>query len=193
MTTNSDENEVLDPETAQRVSEEPSEAADEAASAEPAAETGAQSPEETEDESAKLAKELETVKDRLLRTMAEYDNHRKRTVKEKEALRADIITNVTAEFLPVMDNLERALAAECSDENYKNGVKMISDSFTAALAKLGVEEIVSDGADFDPALHQAVQRVDDDSVESGKVAKTFAKGYKIGDKVIRFAMVAVAN
>lgn len=180
MTTNSEENEVLEPETA-----EATQAAAEAPAEEPA--------DEVEDESAKLAKELETVRDQLLRTMAEYDNHRKRTVREKEALRADIITNVTAEFLPVMDNLERALAAECTDENYKNGVKMISDSFTAVLTKLGVEEIVSDGADFDPALHQAVQRVDDDSVESGKVAKTFAKGYKIGDKVIRFAMVAVAN
>ena len=184
MTTNSEENEVLDPETAEET------AAEEAAKADAAAESPA---DEVEDESAKLAKELETVRDQLLRTMAEYDNHRKRTVREKEALRADIITNVTAEFLPVMDNLERALAAECSDENYKNGVKMISDSFNAVLTKLGVEEIVSDGADFDPALHQAVQRVDDDSVESGKVAKTFAKGYKIGDKVIRFAMVAVAN
>ena len=111
----------------------------------------------------------------------------------KEALRADIITNVTSDFLPVMDNLLRALEAPCTDENYKNGVQMIFDSFMATLAKLGVEEIESDGAVFDPALHQAVQRVEDDSLESGTVAKTFAKGYKINDKVIRFAMVAVVN
>lgn len=141
----------------------------------------------------KLAAELAQVKDQLLRTMAEYDNHRKRTAKEKLELRADIISNVVSDFLPVMDNLERALQAECSDEKYKQGVSMIYDSFMETLKKLGVSEIESDGADFDPQLHQAVQRVDQDGVESGKVAKTFAKGYKINDKVIRFAMVAVAN
>ena len=152
-------------------------------SAEPAVEVE-ESPEE------KHAAEVAVLKDQLLRTMAEYDNFRKRTVREKEALRADIITNVTSDFLPVMDNLLRALEAPCTDENYKNGVQMIFDSF---MATLGVEEIESDGAVFDPALHQAVQRVEDDSLESGTVAKTFAKGYKINDKVIRFAMVAVVN
>lgn len=141
----------------------------------------------------KLAAELAQVKDQLLRTMAEYDNHRKRTAKEKLELRADIISNVVSDFLPVMDNLERALQADCTDEKYKQGVQMIYDSFMATLKKLGVTEIESDGADFDPQLHQAVQRVDEGGVESGKVAKTFAKGYKINDKVIRFAMVAVAN
>ncbi len=153
----------------------------------------AEAAEEQPDADEKLAAELAQVKDQLLRTMAEYDNHRKRTAKEKLELRADIISNVVADFLPVMDNLERALAAECTDGNYKQGVQMIYDSFMATLTKLGVTEIESDGADFDPQLHQAVQRVDEEGVESGKVAKTFAKGYKINDKVIRFAMVAVAN
>ena len=148
---------------------------------------------EQSDADEKLAKELAQVKDQLLRTMAEYDNHRKRTAKEKMELRADIISNVVSDFLPVMDNLERALQADCSDDKYKQGVQMIYDSFMETLKKLGVTEIESDGADFDPQLHQAVQRVDEDGVESGKVAKTFAKGYKINDKVIRFAMVAVAN
>ena len=151
----------------------------------------AQSEEQSADD--KLAAELAQVKDQLLRTMAEYDNHRKRTAKEKLELRADIISNVVSDFLPVMDNLERALQAECSDEKYKQGVSMIYDSFMATLTKLGVSEIESDGADFNPQIHQAVQRVDEEGVESGKVAKTFAKGYKINDKVIRFAMVAVAN
>ncbi len=141
----------------------------------------------------KHAAEIAVLKDQLLRTMAEYDNFRKRTVREKEALRSDIITNVTSDFLPVMDNLIRALDAPCTDENYKSGVQMIYDSFMETLKKLGVEEIESDGAVFDPALHQAVQRVDDDSLESGTIAKTFAKGYKINDKVVRFAMVAVVN
>ena len=174
------------------------EAADKAADAgatenaqpeEPAAEAAEEQPDADE----KLAAELAQVKDQLLRTMAEYDNHRKRTAKEKLELRADIISNVVADFLPVMDNLERALAAECTDSNYKQGVQMVYDSFMATLTKLGVTEIESDGADFNPQLHQAVQRVDEEGVESGKVAKTFAKGYKINDKVIRFAMVAVAN
>ncbi|MDE7229007.1 MAG: nucleotide exchange factor GrpE [Oscillospiraceae bacterium] len=144
-----------------------------------------------EDEAAKVSDELAAVKDQLLRTMAEYDNFRKRSAREKDALRADIITNVTSKFLPVMDNLERALNAECSDENYKNGVKMIYDSFMETLKGLGVEEIESDGAVFDPNLHQAVQRVSEGDAESGTVVQTFAKGYKIGDKVIRFAVVAV--
>lgn len=163
------------------------------APAEPAEAAEAEVVEEQPDADEKLAAELAQVKDQLLRTMAEYDNHRKRTAKEKLELRADIISNVVSEFLPVMDNLERALAAECTDDNYKQGVQMIYDSFMATLTKLGVTEIESDGAEFDPQLHQAVQRVDEEGVESGKVAKTFAKGYKINDKVIRFAMVAVAN
>lgn len=146
-----------------------------------------------ESEAEKITAELNSVKDQLLRTMAEYDNYRKRTTREKGELRADIITDVTSKFLPVMDNLERALAAECSDEGYKSGIQMIYESFMETLKNLGVEEIVSDGAEFDPGLHQAVQRVDAEGVESGHIAATFAKGYKIGDKVIRFAVVTVAN
>lgn len=151
-------------------------------------------PEETEaNEADKVAEELSAVKEQLVRTMAEYDNFRKRSQREKDALRADIIVNVTSKFLPVMDNLERALNADCTDENYKSGVKMIYDSFMETLKGLGVEEIESDGADFSPNLHQAVQKIASEEVESGKVAQTFAKGYKIGDKVIRFAVVAVAE
>ncbi|MDE6728351.1 MAG: nucleotide exchange factor GrpE [Oscillospiraceae bacterium] len=145
------------------------------------------------EESDKAASELAAMKDQLLRTMAEYDNFRKRSAREKDALRAEIVTNVTSKFLPVLDNLERALQTECSDVNYKKGVEMISDSFLETLKGLGVEEIASDGAPFDPNLHQAVQRVDDSELESGTVVQTFAKGYKIGDRVIRFAMVSVAN
>ncbi|MCX4355213.1 MAG: nucleotide exchange factor GrpE [Oscillospiraceae bacterium] len=148
---------------------------------------------ETETEGDKVSEELAAVKDQLVRTMAEYDNFRKRSAREKDALRAEIITNVTSKFLPVMDNLERALTADCTDENYKNGVRMIYDSFMETLKNLGVEEIASDGAAFDPNYHQAVQRVENSDVESGTVVQTFAKGYKIGEKVIRFAMVSVAN
>lgn len=151
--------------------------------------------EETVPEQAenKIAEELAAVKDQLLRTMAEYDNFRKRSVREKEGLRVDIIANVMTKFLPILDNLERALSAECSDENYKKGVEMIDDSFLETLKSLGVEEIESDGVPFDPTMHQAVHRLKSDDAESGTVLQTFAKGYKIGDKVIRFAMVAVAE
>lgn len=172
------------------VEETAEEAVEEAAeeTAEPAVEV-----EKADSEAEKVAKELAATKDQLLRTMAEYDNFRKRSQREKDALRAEIITNVMSKFLPVLDNLERALQTECSDENYKKGVEMINDSFLETLKGLGVEEIQSDGAPFDPNFHQAVQRVDNPELESGTVAQTFAKGYKIGDKVIRFAMVSVAN
>lgn len=161
--------------------------------AEEAGETNAEVSEDTAADAPEADKELAEVKDRLLRTMAEYDNFRKRSAREKDALRAEIVTDVTSKFLPVLDNLERAIQNECSDENYKKGVEMISTSFMDTLKALGVEEIESDNVPFDPNLHQAVQRVDDSDKESGMVVQTFAKGYKIGEKVIRFAMVSVAN
>ena len=173
---------------------EKTENTEEAAAEQTEQEVQTEQPEETEaNEADKVAEELSAVKEQLVRTMAEYDNFRKRSQREKDALRADIIVNVTSKFLPVMDNLERALNADCTDENYKSGVQMIYDSFMETLKDLGVEEIESDGADFSPNLHQAVQKIQSETVESGKVAQTFAKGYKIGDKVIRFAVVAVAE
>lgn len=173
---------------------EKTENTEEAAAEQTEQEVQTEQPEETEaNEADKVAEELSAVKEQLVRTMAEYDNFRKRSQREKDALRADIIVNVTSKFLPVMDNLERALNADCTDENYKSGVQMIYDSFMETLKNLGVEEIESDGADFSPNLHQAVQKIQSEEVESGKVAQTFAKGYKIGDKVIRFAVVAVAE
>ena len=173
---------------------EKTENTEEAAAEQTESEVQPEQPEETaSNEADKVAEELSEVKEQLVRTMAEYDNFRKRSQREKDALRADIIVNVTSKFLPVMDNLERALNADCADENYKSGVKMIYDSFMETLKGLGVEEIESDGADFSPNLHQAVQKIQSEEVESGKVAQTFAKGYKIGDKVIRFAVVAVAE
>ena len=173
---------------------EKTENTEEAAAEQTEQEVQTEQPKETEaNEDDKVAEELSAVKEQLVRTMAEYDNFRKRSQREKDALRADIIVNVTSKFLPVMDNLERALNADCADENYKSGVQMIYDSFMETLKNLGVEEIESDGADFSPNLHQAVQKIQSETVESGKVAQTFAKGYKIGDKVIRFAVVAVAE
>jgi len=135
--------------------------------------------------------EIAKLKDQLMRNMAEYDNYRKRTAKERTELTPEITARVVGEFLPVLDNLERALAAETTDEKYKEGVKLIYDSFMGALDKLGVEKVQTE--DFDPSVHQAVQQVQSDEFESGKVASVFQNGYKIGTKVLRFAMVTVVQ
>jgi molecular chaperone GrpE len=132
--------------------------------------------------------EVALLKEQLLRQAAEYDNYRKRTAREQLEL-TDRITAKNAEaFLPILDNIERALQADCSDSNYKKGIEMVYESFVSTLEKLGVEEITDD--DFDPAVHQAVQHVE---LESGKVAQVFQKGYKIGTRIVRFAMVAIVK
>ncbi len=147
------------------------------------------------DEEIKDPKDIEIakLKDQMLRQLAEYDNYRKRTAKERLEITADTISKTVTEFLPVIDNLERALNHTCTDENFKKGVEMIYESFIETLGKLGVETIETDGKEFNPSLHQAVQQVESDEMESGLVFETFQKGYKIGEKIIRFAMVAVVN
>jgi len=134
--------------------------------------------------------ELEKLNDRLLRTMAEYDNYRKRTARERIELEPEITAKVITGILPALDNLERALASECKDENYKKGIEMIYTSFLETLKNLGVSLIETDG-EFNPNYHQAVQKVSEADFESNQITQTFQKGYKIGEKVIRFAMVAV--
>ena len=148
--------------------------------------------EETQAEPAADPKdeEIAKLKDQLMRNMAEYDNYRKRTAKERTELTPEITARVVTEFLPVLDNLERALQTETTDEKYKEGVKLIYDSFMGTLEKLGVEKVQTE--DFDPAVHQAVQQVESD-LESGKIVTVFQQGYKIGTKILRFAMVTVAQ
>ncbi len=144
-----------------------------------------------EAELEKKTEEMEKLKDQLMRNMAEYDNYRKRTSRERMELEPEITAKTVTEFLTVADNLERALTVECADENFKKGVEMIYQSFMETLGKLGVEQIPSDG-EFNPSLHQAVQQVPaQDGQESGMIASTFQKGYKLGDRILRFAMVAV--
>ncbi len=144
-----------------------------------------------EAELEKKTEEMEKLKDQLMRNMAEYDNYRKRTSRERVELEPEITAKTVTEFLTVADNLERALGVECADENFKKGVEMIYQSFMETLGKLGVEQIPSDG-EFNPSLHQAVQQVPaQDGQESGMIASTFQKGYKLGDRILRFAMVAV--
>jgi molecular chaperone GrpE len=144
----------------------------------------------SEPEAPQEPTELEKLNDRLLRCMAEYDNYRKRTAREYTLLEGEIAAKVITEFLPSLDNLERALQADCADENYKKGIQMIYDGMLGVLERLGVNQIGTD-SEFNPAEHQAVQKVSDDNFNSGEITQTFQKGYKIGERVIRFAMVAV--
>ena len=138
-------------------------------------------------------KRAEELNDRLLRTMAEYDNFRKRTQKEKESIYPDAISFAVQTMLPVIDNFEFALKSECTDENFKKGMEMIYAQMLESLKALNVTEIDPVNAPFDPEEHNAVMHVEDDTVEENTVVEVLRKGYKLGDKVIRFAMVKVAN
>lgn len=144
------------------------------------------------DENKKLSNELDALKERLLRLTAEYDNYRKRTAKEKEGIYTDACTDVLKEVLPVADNLERALAVDGNVEDLKKGVEMTIKGFLNALEKLGVEEIDTANG-FDPNLHQAISVVEDENLNSNDVAQVYQKGYKKGEKVIRYSMVTVAK
>lgn len=137
--------------------------------------------------------ELAALNDKYLRLCAEYDNFRKRSQKEKDSLYADIKAETLKKFLPVYDNLVRALDQSTQDEAYRKGVEMIMTQFNATMEKLGVTEIESLGQKFDPALHNAVMHVDDEEKGENEIVEVFQKGFMLGDKVIRFAMVKVAN
>ena len=140
-----------------------------------------------------LRKALADKEDQYLRLAAEYDNFRKRSQKEKEGLYQGAKSDAVAAFLPVYDNLDRALKQETADEAYKKGVEMTMTGLKDILSKLGVEEIPALGEPFDPALHNAVMHVEDESAGENTVVDVFQAGFKLGDKVIRFAMVKVAN
>ena len=140
-----------------------------------------------------LEKQLAEEKDRYLRVAAEYDNFRRRSVNDKMLAVADAQSKVIIEMLSVIDNFERALAAETSDENYKKGVEMIFNQYKGILEKLGVTEIEALNCPFDPNVHNAVNQVEDENFGENTVCQVFQKGYKLGDKVIRCAMVVVAN
>ena len=137
--------------------------------------------------------ELAAEKDKYLRLCAEYDNFRKRSQKEKDAIYADVRANTLISFLPVYDNLVRALNQPTKDEAYKKGVEMIMTQFKATMEKLGVTEMDCLGKKFDPAFHNAVMHVDDEEKGENEIVEVFQQGFMLGDKVVRFAMVKVAN
>ena len=161
----------------------------------------AQEPAKEPAKEEKQPSELDSVKQQLakehdgyLRLAAEYDNFRKRTEREKAAIYSDATAAAVLEFLPVADNLERALEQqECSVEDLRKGVEMVQTQLKRALEKLGVAEMGVAGEAFNPELHNAVSHIDDESAAENVVAQVYQKGYKIGDKVVRHATVVVAN
>ena len=131
--------------------------------------------------------------DAHLRLAAEFDHFRKRTVKEKEASYGNGKADAVAKLLPVYDNLERALNQPTEDAAYKKGVEMTMTELVKILNGLGVEIFGEIGEVFDPNQHNAVMHIDDENLEENTIAMVFQKGFKIGEKVVRFAMVQVAN
>ena len=142
----------------------------------------------------KLRKQLAEKSDQLLRIAAEYDNFRKRSQREKDALYVDCKASVIKELLPVADNFDRIFAnPDISFEDYKKGVEMTFKQFETVFKDLKVESFGEEGEEFDPNFHNAVMHSEDENLGENVITNVFAKGYKIGDKVIRPAMVAVAN
>ena len=140
------------------------------------------------------AKQLESVKDQFVRLTAEYENYRKRTATEKDGLYQDARADTIREFLAVYDNLERACAAEGDDDSpHKKGLVMIFHQYQEILKKLGVEEIAALGQTFDPETMNAMMHVDDENFGENTVAQVFQAGFRLGDKVVRHAIVQVAN
>ena len=171
----------------------------EEASAEDADADGEEVLEATEDAEDATAAELAELKDRYMRLLAEYDNFRRRTQKEKEALYLDSVAEVVKEWLPLVDDIERAVASsenmdESSVEKVAEGIKLIGKQAGNVLSKLGVEEIEGkEGETFDPNLHEAVMHIEDDSLGEQEIAQVFQKGYTCKGKVIRHTVVKVAN
>ena len=143
----------------------------------------------------KLQAELNETKDQLLRMAAEYDNFRKRSQREKESLYSECKSSVVNDLLPVIDNFERCVAPgeDTSYEDYKKGVELTYKQFGEALKKLGIEAFGEVGDAFDPNLHNAVMHTEDENLPENSISNVLMKGYKLGDKIIRAAMVAVAN
>lgn len=145
------------------------------------------------DRTAELEKQLSELDDRYRRMLAEYDNFRKRSSKEREGTYAEAFASAAALFLPVLDNLERAAQQQCQDAEYRKGVEMIVRQFFDILEKAGITPVGEAGEDFSPELHNAIMHVDDDSMGENKVCEVLLRGFRRGDRVLRHAMVKVAN
>ncbi|MBQ9807563.1 MAG: nucleotide exchange factor GrpE [Ruminococcus sp.] len=147
---------------------------------------------DTASQFAELEESLHEANDKYVRLFAEYDNYRKRTAKEKTETYQNASVQCIEKLLPVIDSFERSLEAECSDENFKNGMQMIWGQMKDFLTKMNVTEVEALGAEFDPNVHNAIQQLDGTDYASNHVCQVFQKGYMLGDKLVRPAMVAVA-
>lgn len=137
--------------------------------------------------------QLEEQEDRLKRLMAEFDNFKKRSAKEREGLYNSLVSDIFSSLLPVIDNLEKAAEVKTEDESYKQGVELVLKQFKDVLVANGLQEIEAIGQTFDPELHEAVASVVDENLGEKEIKEEYRKGYKIGNKVIRHSMVVVAN
>ena len=137
--------------------------------------------------------QLEETEDRLKRVAAEFDNYKKRSAKERDGLYNSLTADIVSNFLPVIDNLEKAVEAETKDEEYKKGIELVLKQFKDVLNARGVTEIETVGKTFDPELHEAVSSVQDETKGEKEIVQEYRKGYMIGNRVIRHSMVIVAN
>ena len=135
--------------------------------------------------------ELDELDDRYKRVFAEFENYKKRAQKERENLYNSILGDIITNMLPIIDNLDMAVNAECKDEEYKKGVELVQKQFKDLLTKNHVEEIPAVGEIFDPSVHEAISSVQDDTKQSQEIVQEFRKGYKMGAKVLRHSMVVV--
>ena len=148
---------------------------------------------ELEKKCAELEKKCAELSDKYLRTLAEYDNYRKRTIKEKESIYPEAKAVVVEKFLDVLDNLERALETAQQTDSLYEGVCLVKKQMDDVLKSLGAEVIKTEGESFDPKLHEAVMHIEDESLEENIIVEEFRKGYRIGDRVVRHSIVKVAN
>ena len=146
-----------------------------------------------EDNKTNAQEELDETVDRLKRVMAEFDNYKKRSAKERDGLYGSLVSDIVIKLLPVLDNLENAANAETQDVKYKEGVELVLKQFQNVLTSMGVQKIETVGTIFDPEIHEAVSSIQDEKLGEKEIAQEYRKGYKIGTRVIRHAMVVVAN
>ena len=149
--------------------------------------------EENKENKEKKEKEEQKIEHRYKRILAEFENFKKRSIKEREGLYNSILSDVVEVILPVLDNLENAAKVETKDEEYKKGVELVLKQLKDVLQAKGIEEIKTVGETFDPELHEAVSSIQDENLGTQEIAQEYRKGYKIGNRVIRHSMVVVAN
>ena len=147
----------------------------------------------TENKDMVPKQDYDDLDDRYKRILAEFENFKKRSSKEREGMYNSVLSDVVEVILPVLDNLENAAKVETEDENYKQGVELVLKQFKDVLKSKGIEEIEAVGTTFDPELHEAVGSIQDENLGEKEIAQEYRKGYKIGSKVIRHSMVVVAN